>query len=512
MKNTIILAMLGATALVSCSMQIGDTNSFQPHDGEIYFGSKLIDVTKAVAESTVGSIQANGFKATVVNDNGNTEMFSNKVLQHHDGVYTVNDESYFYPLTGTISAYAAYPASEAITLADGVATLNYSQKATEDLIVAKATGVAKQGNPINLGFGHALSQVSFKVKGTDIGAVYKLKLIEVIAPASGTYRYASDDWSNLGAATSYNAYTNAGAALSTDDYQAFGESMTFIPGDAKLHIKWECYNKSDGTLIASYDQKVATSFVKGERSTIRLSLSNGAADKIITGVSISSWDSEEKEIEITPAPALFTVNSSGKKVKFTKGNLYWNGSDYAFEEHQYDYPTTRNADHIGHFFYSKDAVIARSERYKDASRTISDVLFAANGGAIPGFTILDNQEWKYLIDHNMQSESTVSIAGVKCAVIVPDGYDGIVASSYTASEWEDAEAEGLVAIPCAGYYANASSSFREVGDYAYCWCAPVNIDETFAWYARFNEDPEKTRTDMNTRTYGCSIRLVVPVQ
>lgn len=493
--------MLGVMALASCSKQMGE--------GEIYFGKKSITVTKAVTESTNNGIKANGFKAAVVIDANNAVMF-NKTLILNNGVYTVPGETYYYPSIGTISAYAAYPASENITLAGSVATLAYSQNATEDLIAAKANGISKQGAPINLTFAHVLSQVSFQARGKDANANYKLKLIEVTAPASGTYRYASNDWADLGTATAYNAYTNAGAAVPTNAYQAYGESMTFVPCDVALRVVWDCYNKVDGTLIASYDQSIDATLVQGNCSTFKLLLPNGDAEEIKFTISVNDWVDDEQELEVKPAP-VFTVNSSGKKVQFSPGNLYWDGSKFAFEENQYDYPTTRNADHIGHFFYSKDAAVARAASYNDPSATDADVLFAANGGAVEGYTVLTSDEWQYLIDHNMQSKNVVTIAGINCSVLVPDGYEGSVASSYTAETWKTAEAQGLVAIPYAGYFQDGS--FNNVGSDAICWsCSPVEGYSDNAWGAYFYSGDAYMYDRLSRRYLGFSVRLVKEVK
>ena len=47
--------------------------------------------------------------------------------------------------------------------------------------------------------------------------------------------------------------------------------------------------------------------------------------------------------EPAPVPNVFTVNEEGKRIEFTKGNLYWNGSDWALEANQYDYRTWKGS-------------------------------------------------------------------------------------------------------------------------------------------------------------------------
>lgn len=297
-KKTIFLAMLGVMAtFASCNkLSEGTVPAFKPQDGEIYFGSRGLTVeTKAVTESTASSLEANGFKAAVVIDNGNTVMF-NKAVAYDSGAYTVPGETYYYPVSGTVSAYAVYPKTEVISLAAGVATVAYTQNASEDLVVAKVNGISKQSEAINLNFAHALSQVSFKAKGSDANANYVFKLIEVTAPDGGTYQYADGTWASLGEATAYTAYSNAGAAVSTASMQDFGESMTFIPGDVTLRAVWDCKNKVDGTVIGQYDQSVDVTLTQGDHSTIKLTLPNSDAEEIKFTVDVAEWNDGDMDI------------------------------------------------------------------------------------------------------------------------------------------------------------------------------------------------------------------------
>ena len=214
-------------------------------------------------------------------------------------------------------------------------------------------------------------------------------------------------------------------------------------------------------------------------------------------------------------PPAFTVNASGKKVKFAPGNLYWDGTQFKFEEHQYDYPTAWNTNHVGHFFYSKDARVAYAAKYADANTefgitpAVDDKFFAADGGAIEGYTVLSKDEWDYLFSHalakNSSSKNTITIADKICLVLKPDGFSGTVADTYTAEQWANAEATGLVALPFTGY--RDGSSIKYVGSYGRCLSStpyPSNADR--AYFAHFNSDDAFTRD--YDRFNGCSVRLV----
>lgn len=223
-------------------------------------------------------------------------------------------------------------------------------------------------------------------------------------------------------------------------------------------------------------------------------------------------DSQDIEIKEPYKPELvsgvFTVNGSGKKVKFAKGNLYWNGSEFRCEDTQYAYPTTRNVDHIVHFFWSKTASVAYAARYIDPSISTYDKFFAADGGAIEGFTVLSKDEWQYLND-NAIAEKQTTIDGKTCTVLKPDGFDGTVADSYTAAEWATAEASGLVALPFAGYY-NSFSIDISGGEGRYWSSNPVEDDAIDCWYTKFSlVDADSYFVD---RSFGHSVRLVQVVE
>lgn len=215
---------------------------------------------------------------------------------------------------------------------------------------------------------------------------------------------------------------------------------------------------------------------------------------------------------------VFTVNDSGKKVKFTKGNLYWNGSEFKCEDSQIAYPTTRNADHIGLFYWSKTASIAYAVSYSDSDKTTSDVFFAANGGAIEGYTVLSNNEWEYVLSHSlvvnppvtkstivMEEDVQIEINGVNCIVLMPDGFSGTVKSSYTAEEWTEAEKTGLVALPFAGFYDESGFRGADIGGH-YWSSTPKEDDTDYGLRAYF--DDETVAMGQFPRCNGYSVRLV----
>lgn len=214
----------------------------------------------------------------------------------------------------------------------------------------------------------------------------------------------------------------------------------------------------------------------------------------------------ENEKVIKTLEPMFTVDASGKKVAFAPGNLYWDGSKFAFEAHQYDYPTTWDASHVGHFKWGSTAADAIKSDYSELT---GNTFFAADGGVFEGFTVLSNDEWDYLLTKalakNSSSQNTITIAGKSCIVLKPDGFSGTVADSYTAAEWATAEESGLVALPFASY--RNGTDFYDAGSRGYYWSGTLHYNsELSVDYAHFYSSSAFRR--YTSRRNGHSVRLV----
>lgn len=516
-----ILALtVGAVALTSCNKtSVPDVLSFLP--GEIFFAEEGITVdTKAFAEATTESLQTNGFNVAAVIDADNSVIF-NKAVAYSGSAYSVPGEHYYYPKEGTMSFYAVYPKTQAINVASGVATLSYAQNADTDLVAAKKTDVAGSSDAVSLAFEHLLSQVSIKMQGKKTTVDYKLKSVKITAADGGTYAFADGAWTPSETTADVSFYNNAeGMAVSTSAMSAIGSPASIMPGNVKLNVVWECYNHDSENLLCSKDVTVDVSLPQGKHTTLNLTLPFDSSE-LTFDISVGAWVPNSEDVEMAlqaeekpeMVSGVFTVNDSGKTVKFTKGNLYWDGSKFSCEANQYDYPTSWDASHVGHFFWSKDARVAYAADYNAANTEFgitpatTDTFFAADGGVFEGFTVLSKTEWGYLFSNavakNSSSENTITIAGKSCLVLKPDGFSGTVADSYTAAEWVEAEKSGLVALPFAGSRTGSSpSSGGSNGD---CWSsAPSGSYE--AWYACFGSNNAATYD--NLRYCGYSVRLV----
>ena len=240
-------------------------------------------------------------------------------------------------------------------------------------------------------------------------------------------------------------------------------------------------------------------------------------------------------------PGLFTVNSDGKQVFFSRGNLYWNDLEYCFEDNQYTVHTKSSAEpknHIAHFYWSKSSDVARSlSNYSDAG-TSSDVFFANNPefkvNEHTGWSVLTSGEWKYLLDTRNQDNkfAKAKIHNMNGLLIFPDGYSlpsgyisdgetgmsksndkkaGFPSENIPDETWFGMDAAGVVFLPAAGYRRGEPgfpdpANVSKVGSDGYYWSASPSSDDD-AFDLRFSSG-NVSPYDNDARNRAQSVRLV----
>gem|GEM_PF-2727653 len=227
--------------------------------------------------------------------------------------------------------------------------------------------------------------------------------------------------------------------------------------------------------------------------------------------------------DINLLPGEFSVSAT-KKVRFTRSNLYWNGTDWGFEANQMDYPTAWNANHVSHFYWTKTAAASYALKYDESTTTTSDVPFFAEskGGLIvegtSGLYVLSvngtTEGWRYLLEKRTNAinlcKNNVTVAGKSvCYIIAPDDYTGTIATSYTADEWVTAEASGLVCLPPAGGRGEDAVGYGSgaVGGNYWSSTPASGSKVTYALRHTFIATSGSTGSS-SLRNYGYSLRLV----
>ena len=219
-------------------------------------------------------------------------------------------------------------------------------------------------------------------------------------------------------------------------------------------------------------------------------------------------------------PGLFAVNSNGKQVFFSKGNLYYNGTTYCFENTQYDYvPASKTGEetssHIGHFFWSSVAEAATSlDYYHEGASTTDDVFFANHPESFEvngqkGWSVLTGNtggEWEYLIDRRNtkygknRRYAAVKVNGRTGLLIFPDDIsswpsgagnepktfnaisDNWNNTNYSVAEFNVLQENGCVFLPAAGCRNGVSARLPRmlcrVGADGYYWSASLRDAES----------------------------------
>lgn len=217
----------------------------------------------------------------------------------------------------------------------------------------------------------------------------------------------------------------------------------------------------------------------------------------------------------------FSVSSS-KKVQFTKGNLWWDGSAYHFEANQTDYPTEPwNASHVGHFMWTNltdyksgnASYMPYAESYSYSSRSTSDKFFCGEDNPLTvdgtsGCFALTQSEWYYLISSrsnatNLRKYGVTVGDKANCLIIAPDNFSGTLKSSYSL---DDLSSLGLVCLPAAGD--RDGSGFGSAEYCGFYWSSTPNSSiSSSAYNLSFGSD-RVYASRISFRLNGKSLRLV----
>ena len=241
----------------------------------------------------------------------------------------------------------------------------------------------------------------------------------------------------------------------------------------------------------------------------------------------------------------FKVNSSGKQVNFSQGNLQatYNGSSYTwdFAENQYDYvgnaqgnttigsqsngnkvdlfgwvgasSTVLTGDYTKYGISTSTTAADYGNSKSDALKSDWGVAYCNSNGisATSTWYTLSESEWTYLLTtrgtSNTHLKYNVTVCDkANCLVIAPDGNTTAIQNSYDATAWATAEASGFVCLPAAG--SREGSSVSLVGEHGYYWSSsPDESNANQAYRLDFYGGSLNT-SHYHSRHVGRSVRLV----
>ena len=254
---------------------------------------------------------------------------------------------------------------------------------------------------------------------------------------------------------------------------------------------------------------------------------------------------------------LFTINSNGDQVYFSKGNLQFIGSattpHWKFADHQWDYlgtTTNQNSNYPnvdrdlfgwGTSGYSHGAAAFRPwdtsnslnyfaygnstyNLYQQDGRADWGYNAISNGGnqENSGWRTLTYAEWRYVFDIRPNAGSKWghgSVNGVNGMVLLPDEWtlpNGVNyffsgssewINAFTTAQWAQMEANGAIFLPAAGYrdvVAIYGSSLNVGGNY---WSSSNTGNYQYAYFVHFGPNAFDSQ-DAQKRFVGFSVRLV----
>ena len=320
---------------------------------------------------------------------------------------------------------------------------------------------------------------------------------------------------------------------------------TVLPDNATdKSINWS----SDKADIAAVDETGKVTAISFGTATITATTTDGGKTATCT-VTV-----KPDHLPDGALPGVFTVSNDGKKVFFSKGNLYAKNEGTAgspdwkwhFYDKQYKYNSlnsdcdedgnrrANNTDtEIDLFTWGYDntsnnrsySLNPVNNRGISGHTTDGDKQFSSSedwgfvfGGKSSVWRTLTSAEWQYLFNTRTVNGGTkegksyqratinsdaTSVYGM---ILYPDNYTlQTGATSYTSEEWTTMEENGCVFLPAAGFRFSGGVEF--VGVMGHYWSSTA-VDEDYAYSVSFDSsDVVVPRPDADRNT-GFSVRLI----
>lgn len=440
---------------------------------------------------------AGTFAGVLSNTSAATGTFSGTVTTQNE--YTGTSEALFASATATLLP-KGYGTIGYLTLSDEGASQTLTVDATKAFVTASSADAAKA---------LAIEQLSLE-QATTYSSGFAL------APVNAVLNYSI-----------------SGLANSTAYTPSVSDATTAISGSVTSDASGNAYF---AVAFAPAGSKTYTLSITGF-SNIAVANRTLTAGKVYNKTATAAASAPEGAIS-----GQFTINSSGDKVYFSKGNLQakianYNSttkvataSEWKFADSQYSY--IGNA--AGNTTFATDtwvdlfSWVGNSASNNTYGLITFDSSSQANHGNVAdeslktdwgtaaassigeGWRTLTSAEWTYLFNTRTVNNGTgsgksytwgKSVNGVLGVVLYPDDYTG---AEYSGSDWSDFESAGCVFLPAAGR--RNGTSVYSVGTYGGYWSSTAH-GTGIAYDVYFYSDSVDPAKDYE-RVYGFSVRLV----
>ena len=375
-------------------------------------------------------------------------------------------------------------------------------------------------------------------------------------PKNGTPDYSGQKGTLDDIAANYD-YATASAtvkAISGGNVSATAANFTNL----QAIVKFRLLDKSDGTTPINTTQLTVNDGIN-TYTIIPTSATNilyvaipGISNKILTlsakvgssyyiyekaGVTFTNgkyYDVEIRMASIGAVPGKFTINSNGRKIFFSQGNLQYQASTstWRFATNQYDAIGSGNSNvsptysgWIDSFGWgSGNQPTQTSENPSEYSTFVDWGTHAiSNGGNTANlWRTLTESEWTYLIFTRPNASSKrgrATVNGMYCYVLLPDEWvlpSGLSftpdannwTNVYTTEQWAQMEAAGAVCFPAAGTRAGGTNN-TNINNYNEwcCYWSSTSANSSQGYNLWITSNHVGT-TDKGNYQMGASVRLV----
>lgn len=473
------------------------------------------------------------------------KLFGNGSTQGEEFVMVSGAGQQSAQFEGTVPAggapyFAAYPSNGTF---NGSNTFTFAMPATIQYVAETKAGtsdnfislqqhnapmVGKLADGEKLQFHNAMSTIFLDLKG---GAkITKIVLTDLSGNSSlnGTLTVTVDGEGKVASSTLAGGTSNLtldlgdGVTLDKDKYSMF------------------CFPVPEGAFAGAEGSKNVKIDIYDMTNTVIMTIEKGLQEGVHAN---GAYQVVENKVRPIVSSGEFTVNAAGvgtRTIYFTHGNLWYDGSEFHFEDEQWIASTNDwSTNHLGHFFWGNDVTTAVSQNGPSSmgGRLFTNLQTGSDSQRYkpnPNFTV-EGQANKFVVigfdDYGtlLARTSTVgsygkplwgmgTVNGVKGIILLPDTWNAKTHSSFeygaekcnknnfTIDQWEDMEYEGAVFLPIAGYGDNGKSKISEALEGEYWSAFYSNGTEAAAtlWF----EDNQEPGTDWVDEDYWCSIRLV----
>ena len=318
-----LAALLAGACIAVCSCKKEIPHS--PYtDHEIALFPKDIAMPATKAETTLSTLEGNGFRASAVTVSGTTEtaVWTNTLFTKSGDVFK---GGHYWPNSDPGYSFYGSNANLAHTAAGNTVTV--AQGNTTDIVCAYK-GASTYLTANSLDFRHILSKITtVTVIAEAPYAISNVTVSLVSTKTGGTYNLKTGAWSSLvpAAATDRTLYTNAGTIASETNHTGANNDYLLVPGTYYLKATWTA---TVGGFSKTFTSKLSTAnyaFLAGKRNAITCILS-GDANEITFDVSVEDWGANAIDLGEFPLPPTFGG------MELAPGPLMYEGGSYVIKE------------------------------------------------------------------------------------------------------------------------------------------------------------------------------------